>query len=168
MRRKVRGLRNIERRMLAERTEPAATLAQPAPAQETVAPAAQQLVTPAPPALSHQPAVTAATASARPAITTARSALLMALLLRATLPTPPQEPAVTMPASLPPRSDPRPVSEAEQVVLDYCAAVRGILNDDQGGPLRPPGVRMAEALAEVHDSIGRAQMEKKGGLAKAR
>ena len=32
------------------------------------------------------------------------------------------------------------------VVLDYCAAVRGILNDDQGGPLHPPGVRMAEAL----------------------
>src|SRR5438132_8028402 len=29
------------------------------------------------------------------------------------------------------------------VVLDYCAAVRGILNDDQGGPLHPPGLRMA-------------------------
>ena len=24
---------------------------------------------------------------------------------------------------------------ADTVVLDYCAAVRGILNDDQGGPL---------------------------------
>lgn len=54
-------------------------------------------------------------------------------------------------------------SESEQVVLDYCAAVRGILNDDQGGPLHPPGVRMAEALGEVKDSIGRARAAKKGG-----
>jgi hypothetical protein len=29
-------------------------------------------------------------------------------------------------------------------------------------------VRMAEALAEVHDSIGRAQVGKKGALANAR
>jgi hypothetical protein len=42
---------------------------------------------------------------------------------------------------------------AEQVVLDYCAAVRGILNDDQGGPLHPPGLRMAEALTEVRASL---------------
>src|SRR5207248_1021684 len=41
------------------------------------------------------------------------------------------------------------------VVLDYCTAVRGILNDDQGGPLHPPGVRMAEALTEVRASLGR-------------
>lgn len=39
------------------------------------------------------------------------------------------------------------------IVLEYCAAVRGILNDDQGGPLRPPGLRMAEALGEVRASI---------------
>jgi hypothetical protein len=39
------------------------------------------------------------------------------------------------------------------VVLDYCAAVRGILNDDQGGPLHPPGIRMAEALREVRASL---------------
>jgi hypothetical protein len=44
---------------------------------------------------------------------------------------------------------------AEQVVLDYCSAVRGILNDDQGGPLHPPGLRMAEALAEVQESLQR-------------
>src|SRR4051794_14525106 len=37
------------------------------------------------------------------------------------------------------------VDPADSVVLDYCTAVRGILNDDQGGPLHPPGVRMAEA-----------------------
>src|SRR5262249_46805594 len=46
--------------------------------------------------------------------------------------------------------------EAPQaVVLDYCAAVRGILNDDQGGPLHPPGLRMAEALEEVQASLQR-------------
>jgi hypothetical protein len=41
------------------------------------------------------------------------------------------------------------------VVLDYCAMVRGILNDDQGGPLHPPGLRMAEALGQVHASLDR-------------
>ena len=41
------------------------------------------------------------------------------------------------------------------VVLDYCAAVRGILNDDQGGALHPPGLRMAEALTEVRESLQR-------------
>jgi hypothetical protein len=52
---------------------------------------------------------------------------------------------------------------AGSVVLDYCAAVRGILNDDQGGPLHPPGVRMAEALTEVQESIQRNLDAKKGG-----
>jgi hypothetical protein len=47
-------------------------------------------------------------------------------------------------------------------VLDYCAAVRGILNDDQGGPLHPPGLRMAEALTEVRQSIQRNLDAKKG------
>ena len=49
------------------------------------------------------------------------------------------------------------------VVLDYCTAVRGILNDDQGGPLHPPGLRMAEALKEVQASLQRNLDEKKGG-----
>jgi hypothetical protein len=49
------------------------------------------------------------------------------------------------------------------VVLDYCAAVRGILNSDQGGPLHPPGLRMAEALHEVHASLQRNLDAKKGG-----
>jgi hypothetical protein len=48
-----------------------------------------------------------------------------------------------------------PLEQASGVVLDYCSAVRGILNDDQGGPLHPPGLRMAEALAEVRASLGR-------------
>ena len=54
---------------------------------------------------------------------------------------------------------------AGDVVLDSCAAVRGILNDDQGGPLHPPGVRMAEALEEVQESIQRNLDAKKGGSA---
>jgi hypothetical protein len=58
----------------------------------------------------------------------------------------------------PPQADP-----VGAVVLDYCAAVRGILNDDQGGPLHPPGLRMAEALDEVRESIQRDLDEKKGG-----
>ena len=55
------------------------------------------------------------------------------------------------------------VDPAGSVVLDYCAAVRGILNDDQGGPLEPPGLRMAEALNEVHASLQRDLGAKKGG-----
>src|SRR6516162_10250886 len=49
------------------------------------------------------------------------------------------------------------------VVLEYCAAVRGILNDNQGGPLHPPGERMAEALTEVRQSLQRNLGAKKGG-----
>jgi hypothetical protein len=58
---------------------------------------------------------------------------------------------------------PAVVDPAGSVVLDYCAAVRGILNDDQGGPLQPPGLRMAEALNEVQESIRRNLDAKKGG-----
>jgi hypothetical protein len=54
-------------------------------------------------------------------------------------------------------------SPAGQVVLDYCAVVRGILNDDQGGPLHPPGLRMADALVEVRESLERNLETKKGG-----
>jgi hypothetical protein len=57
--------------------------------------------------------------------------------------------------------------EAAQVVLDYCSAVRGILNDDQGGPLHPPGIRMAEALQEVAFSLQRNLDAKKGGAARS-
>ena len=65
----------------------------------------------------------------------------------------------------PPADGPTPPVDdaAGQVVLDYCAAVRGILNDDQGGPLRPPGLRMADALTEVRDSIQKNLDAKKGG-----
>jgi hypothetical protein len=52
------------------------------------------------------------------------------------------------------------------VVLDYCAAVRGIINDSQGGPLHPPGLRMSEALGEVRRSLQRSLRLKKGGTRK--
>jgi hypothetical protein len=42
--------------------------------------------------------------------------------------------------------------------------VRGILNDDQGGPLHPPGLRMSEALQEVHASLERNLRVQKGGV----
>jgi hypothetical protein len=58
---------------------------------------------------------------------------------------------------------PAVVDPAGSVVLDYCAAVRGILNNDQGGPLHPPGLRMAEALSEVRESPQRNLDAKKGG-----
>jgi hypothetical protein len=56
---------------------------------------------------------------------------------------------------------------AGDVVLAYCAAVRGILNNDQGGPLQPPGLRMAQALTEVRQSIQRNVDAKKGGSQKS-
>ena len=46
-------------------------------------------------------------------------------------------------------------------------AVRGILNNDQGGPLHPPGLLMAGALNEVRESIQRNLDAKKGGSQKS-
>src|SRR4029077_4405827 len=56
-------------------------------------------------------------------------------------------------------------ADASEVVLDYCSAVRGILNDDQGGPLQPPGLRMAEALGDVRASLQRNLDAHRGGRA---
>lgn len=55
-----------------------------------------------------------------------------------------------------------PTASASSIVLEYCTAVRGILNDDQGGPLQPPGLCMADALTEVRESLQRNLAEKKG------
>jgi hypothetical protein len=62
-----------------------------------------------------------------------------------------------------PETPPPPTEEATEVVREYCSAVRGILNDDQGGPLHPSGLRMAEALGEVRQSLQRNPGAKKGG-----
>lgn len=61
-------------------------------------------------------------------------------------------------------SDAVQADEASQDVgRDDGAAVRGILNDARGGPLQPPGVRMAEALEDVHASLQRNVEAHKGG-----
>jgi len=77
-------------------------------------------------------------------------------------------PALPAPLAPPCEATPSDAVQADaasqEVVLDYCAAVRGILNDDQGGPLHPPGIRMAEALGDVHASLQRNLEAKKGGL----
>ena len=41
-------------------------------------------------------------------------------------------------------------SEGGAVVLDFCSAVRGILNDNHGGPCNAPGVRMVDANADLN------------------
>jgi hypothetical protein len=61
-----------------------------------------------------------------------------------------------------------PPKSAAAVVLDYCTVVKGILNDDQGGPLHPPGLRMAGALRSVRQSLERNLETKKGAPRKAR
>jgi len=75
----------------------------------------------------------------------------------------PKTPEATGTATAAANPPPAGVDPVGSVVLDYCAAVRGILNDDQGGPLHPPGLRMAEALNEVDESLQRNLGAKKGG-----
>jgi hypothetical protein len=118
MRRKVRGLREVERGILDERRT------SPAPSEASV-----DVVQQMPPA----EAAPSASTSAVPAAAS-------------------KAPDVSR-------------FEAQEVVLAYAAGIRGILNDDQGGPLDPPGLRMAEALREVRDSLQRCTEPKKGGLA---
>ncbi len=123
MRRKGRGLRAIERRVLAERRQAAA----PAPTS-----AAERPKTDEPPrALSD--------------LGWTSTERLLEATGRATT------------------GETRGADEVGEVVLEYCAAVRGILNDSQGGPLHPPGVRMREALQDVRDSLERNLQAKKGG-----
>jgi hypothetical protein len=126
MRRKVRGLRTIEREVLQQR-RPSATAAPavappattPAGASPAVVPAAMTPVTHAP---AHQVPQDRAVATALPA-------------------------------------------DASEVVLDDWSAVRGIRNDDQGGPLQPPGLRMAEGLGDVRASLQRHLDTNRGGRA---
>jgi hypothetical protein len=75
----------------------------------------------------------------------------------------PETPAATGTADVAANQTPAVVDPDGSVVLAYCAVVRGILNDDQGGPLHPPGLRMAEALTEVEESLQRNLDAKKGG-----
>jgi hypothetical protein len=77
----------------------------------------------------------------------------------------PGAPEAPTPGDVGPAEDVSPAPETDPVgavVLDYCAAVRGILNDNQGGPLHPAGLQMAEALSDVRDSIRRDVELQKG------
>jgi hypothetical protein len=112
MRRKVRGLRQVERGILDERRKSSSS-----------ADDVQQKPTPTTPSASNPTTPTTALAPGE-----ARSA-------------------------------------AQDIVLEYAAGIRGILNDDQGGPLDPPGLRMAEALGEMRASVQRCVDRKKGGPA---
>jgi hypothetical protein len=51
------------------------------------------------------------------------------------------------------------------VVLDYCSVVRGILNDNHGGPAHPAGLRMLGALGDVQGSLRRVASSGKVGPA---
>jgi hypothetical protein len=142
MRSKVRGLRAIERRVLEERRQAAASASPPPPAP----PQGATMSTAAPPA-----SVTPAKAAPpEPCASSAGGVIHTDSALEATSWATAEEAEVE--------------AEAGEVVLGYCAAVRGILNDSQGGPLHPPGVRMSEALQEVRDSLARNLGAQKGGL----
>jgi hypothetical protein len=69
-----------------------------------------------------------------------------------------------------PSSDPQDktsvlAGESGDVVLDYCSVVRGILNDNHGGPYHPAGMRMLEALCDVQESLERVASSEKIGPA---
>jgi hypothetical protein len=57
------------------------------------------------------------------------------------------------------------VETSGDVVLDYCSAVRGILNDNHGGPAHPAGLRMLDALSDVQKSLSRVVSSGKVGSA---
>jgi hypothetical protein len=142
LRSKVRGLRAIERRVLEERRQAAASASPPPPAP----PQGAATSTAALPA-----SVTPATVAPPEACASSAWGLLHTdNALEATSWATTEEAAVEVAAG--------------EVVLGYCAAVRGILNDSQGGPLHPPGLRMSEALQEVRDSLDRNLGAHKGGL----
>jgi len=50
------------------------------------------------------------------------------------------------------------------VGLEYGTVVRSLLNAEQGSPLHPPGLRMAEALADVYALLQRNPEAKNGDL----
>jgi len=155
MRRKVRGLRGIERDVLETLREPGeADAADPSASRPTDSPVRHQGPTvPASNAPDLALSVPPASAPGDP-VAAERSAEVLdpeQVVTSAGCSAP--QPAVT-PATPPPWA---------QVVLDYCTVTRGILNDNQGTTLDPPGQRMARALEEVKASIDECLDAKKGG-----
>jgi hypothetical protein len=161
MRKKVRGLRDIEKQILQDRQKAQAeSLAASAAAAVHAAVGGTARV---PPGVETQSSGVAADASAA---NTAAGGATGSREVAGGAPEPvePLTASATTAAATSSVSEPAG-DEAGQVVLDYCCAVRGILNDDQGGPLHPPGIRMAEALQEVRASLQRNLDAKKGGAA---
>jgi hypothetical protein len=142
MRRKVRGLRAVERQVLDDRREAQEVVCQAVTSAEGVA-ADEALATRSPQAEA------AAAVGAALEVCAAQTAASVG----------PASEAGTPAAEEGEQS----ADEAGEVVLDYAAAIRGVLNDDQGGPLHPPGLRMAEALSDLGESLQRNVQEKKGG-----
>ena len=128
-------VRAIERRVLEERRQAAA----PGPLPQDERPKTEE-----------SPRVDASEVAAAPCASSAPSLVL-------------RDSAMEAPGRATPGDAPV-ADEVGEVVLGYCAAVRGILNDSQGGPLHPPGLRMREALEDVRDSLERNLQAKKGGL----
>jgi hypothetical protein len=164
MRKKVRGLRNIEKQVLEDRQQAQAESLAASAAAATGAPGGGTASVP-PGVATHSSGVVVADESATDTVafaaTDAKGVVssepesVEALTASAT------RAAATASVSEPAGD------EAGQVVLDYCGAVRGILNDDQGGPLHPAGLRMAEALQEVRASLQKNLDAKKGGAARS-
>jgi hypothetical protein len=154
MRKKVRGLRAIERQVLEDRRQ-AQAQSVPGPA-DSIAKESSGVESPNTSVAAGESAALAA-GCATDALATAHDASAAVEPLAAGT-------ATAMPASAVVEAV---GDETGQVVLDYCGAVRGILNDDQGGPLHPPGLRMAEALQEVRESLQKNLDAKKGGAVRS-
>jgi len=143
MRRKVRGLRAVERQVLDDRRDAQGRDCQAVTSPEVVAAGAAVAT------LSGEAEAAASAVGAPQEACAAGTA-------------PPVGPAAQTAAASVAEGE-RPADEAGEIVLDYAAAIRGVLNDDQGGPLQPPGLRMAEALSEIRESLQGNVEEKKGG-----
>jgi len=161
MRKKVRGLRDIEKQVLADRCKAQAEAEQLSPASASTPAVTREPV--AKPATASEPVAVGPQSSSavvlnEPATSTAAANTAGASVVSTASPQDSKE--ATTAAETPVGSCD---DEAGQVVLDYCAGVRGILNDDQGGPLQPPGLRMAQALQEVRASLQKNLEAKKGG-----
>jgi hypothetical protein len=153
MRKKVRGLRAIEREVLAaERTR--ATTSAAGAVGAAMAPAGDDAEAPR---AAAAPSTTDEALCVREGAATAEHDAVgtpVAADREVTTAAPPA--AVTV--------APAPTSTWTTVVRDYCAATRGVLNDDQGTLNDPPGVRMARSLEQIRGSLDACLDAKKGGL----
>ena len=150
MRSKVRGLRGIEKEILQQRRPTIVEAAVDAVTEKAAVDAVTEEA--AVDAVAEEAAIVATTAIPVVVATGATVAAAEADISEV-----PASPSIVARVAEP------ATDERSDVVLDYCSVVRGILNDDQGGPLHPPGLRMAEALGEVRASLQRNLDANRGG-----